>query len=247
MRLDKLLANSGFGSRKEVKVLLKRKLVTVNGKTETKPEAKVDSEKDIVLVGGEPVSYQEYTYLMMNKPQGVLSATEDNHQKTVIDLLSFELHQLELFPVGRLDKDTEGLLLLTNDGQLAHFLLSPKRHVDKVYFAEVAGRMTEEDQKAFAEGLVLEDGYRCLPGKLELLTYDEAKDSSEVEITIKEGKFHQVKRMVMACGKEVTFLKRLTMGPLRLDEQLAKGAYRPLRDEELAALREHLPDSIKKG
>ena len=247
MRLDKLLSNSGFGSRKEVKVLLKKKWVTVNGKVETKAEAKVDSEKDTVLVGGEPVNYQEYMYLMMNKPQGVLSATEDNHQKTVIDLLAFELHQQELFPVGRLDKDTEGLLLLTNDGQLAHFLLSPKRHVDKVYFAEVAGRMTEEDQMAFAEGIVLEDGYRCLPAKLELLRYDEEKDCSEVEITIKEGKFHQVKRMVLACGKEVTFLKRLTMGPLRLDEQLAKGDYRPLRDEELAALREHLPESIKKG
>ena len=246
MRLDKLLSNSGFGSRKEVKVLLKKKLVTVNGKIETKAEAKVDSEKDAILVYGEPVSYQEYIYLMMNKPQGVLSATEDNHQKTVIDLLAFELQQ-ELFPVGRLDKDTEGLLLLTNDGQLAHFLLSPKRHVDKIYFAEVAGRMTEEDQKAFTEGLILEDGYRCLPAKLEILRYDEVKDCSEVEITIKEGKFHQVKRMVLACGKEVTFLKRLTMGSLHLDKQLEKGDYRPLRDEELAALREHLPESIKKG
>ncbi|CZQ98228.1 pseudouridine synthase [Trichococcus ilyis] len=247
MRLDKLLANSGFGSRKEVKLLLKKKWVTVNGKVETKAEAKVDSEKDIILVGDEPVSYQEYLYLMMNKPQGVLSATEDNHQKTVIDLLSFDLHQQELFPVGRLDKDTEGLLLLTNDGQLAHFLLSPKRHVDKVYFARVAGRMTEDDRIAFADGIVLEDGYRCLPAKLELRSYDEKKDVSEVEITIKEGKFHQVKRMVVACGKEVTFLKRLTMGPLRLDENLEKGEYRPLREEEIAVLRAHLPESIKKG
>jgi 16S rRNA pseudouridine516 synthase len=247
MRLDKLLSNSGFGSRKEVKVLLKKKWVTVNGKVETKAEAKVDSEKDVILVGDEPVSYQEFLYLMMNKPQGVLSATEDNHQKTVIDLLAFELHALELFPVGRLDKDTEGLLLLTNDGQLAHFLLSPKRHVDKVYFAKVAGRMTDEDQRAFSEGIVLEDGYRCLPAKLELLSYDEEQNVSEVEITIKEGKFHQVKRMVLACGKEVTFLKRLSMGPLRLDDQLEKGDYRPLRDEELAALREHLPESIKKS
>ena len=247
MRLDKLLSNSGFGSRKEVKVLLKKKWVTVNGKIETKAEAKVDTEKDVILVGDELVSYQEHLYLMMNKPQGVLSATEDNHQKTVIDLLAFELHQLELFPVGRLDKDTEGLLLLTNDGQLAHFLLSPKRHVDKVYFAKVAGRMTEEDQRAFAEGIMLEDGYHCLPAKLELLAYDEETDSSEVEITIKEGKFHQVKRMVIACGKEVTFLKRLSMGPLRLDDQLAKGDYRLLSDEELAALRAHLPESIKKG
>lgn len=152
MRLDKLLSNSGFGSRKEVKVLLKKKWVTVNGKVETKAEAKVDSEKDTILVGGEPVNYQEYMYLMMNKPQGVLSATEDNHQKTVIDLLAFELHQQELFPVGRLDKDTEGLLLLTNDGQLAHFLLSPKRHVDKVYFAEAAGRMTKRTKRPSQKG-----------------------------------------------------------------------------------------------
>ena len=184
---------------------------------------------------------------MMNKPQGVLSATEDNHQKTVIDLLAFELHQQELFPVGRLDKDTEGLLLLTNDGQLAHFLLSPKRHVDKIYFAEVAGRMTEEDQKAFTEGLILEDGYRCLPAKLEILRYDEVKDCSEVEITIKEGKFHQVKRMVLACGKEVTFLKRLTMDPCIWTSNWKKGTIVHCAMRNLRHCGNIYRRSIKKG
>ncbi len=246
MRLDKLLSNSGYGSRKEVKQLLKSKIVTVNGKVQTKGEAKVDSEKDAILVGGETVHYQEFLYIMMNKPQGVLSATEDNHQKTVIDLLPLEYQEYEPFPVGRLDKDTEGLLLLTNDGKLAHFLLSPKRHVDKVYFAEIAGIMSEADRQTFEKGVILEDGYLCLPAKMDVLSIDEEKATSEVHITIKEGKFHQVKRMVMAVGKEVTYLKRMTMGPLQLDEKLAKGAYRLLSEAEIALLREHLPDSIRK-
>jgi len=246
MRLDKLLSNSGYGSRKEVKQLLKSKAALVNGKIQTKADAKVDPEKDVITIYGETVHYNEFIYIMMNKPQGVLSATEDNHQKTVIDLLPLEFQEYEPFPVGRLDKDTEGLLLLTNDGKLAHFLLSPKRHVDKVYFAKIEGILSEDDRETFEKGIILEDGYLCLPAKLDVLSIDEENATSEVHITIKEGKFHQVKRMVLAVGKEVTYLKRMTMGPLKLDEALENGDYRLLRDEEIALLREHLPDSIRK-
>lgn len=233
MRLDKLLANMGYGSRKEVKQLLKQKAVRVDDVVVKDAAMKVDTEKQIITVFGEPVEYTEFIYLMMNKPQGVISATEDNRDETVIDLLD-PLHQhFEPFPVGRLDKDTEGFLLITNDGQLAHNLLSPKKHVPKTYYADIEGRVTEADIEAFAQGVTLDDGYHTKPGHLVIL---EAAEQSKIELTIQEGKFHQVKRMFEAVGKKVTYLKRLSMGDLALDESLALGEYRELTSEELELL-----------
>lgn len=247
MRLDKFLSHMGFGSRKEVKELLKKKVVSVNGEVVAKGDANVSPKDDEVRVFGEEIIYEKYTYLMMNKPPGVLSATEDNHQPTVIDLLDYSLAaSTELFPVGRLDKDTEGLLLLTDDGELAHFLLSPRRHVLKKYFAVVTGIMDEQDIQHFHEGIRLDDGYQCLPAKLEIDAVNPSLKESHVSITIQEGKFHQVKRMVQACGKEVTYLKRLTMGPLTLDPALDPGEYRPLEEEEVQALLQHIPIEILK-
>ncbi|MGE6516402.1 pseudouridine synthase [Lysinibacillus sphaericus] len=233
MRLDKLLANMGYGSRKEVKQLLKQKAVSVDGTYVKDAAMHVDPEKQDVSVFGERVLYTEFVYYMMNKPPGVISATEDLRDETVIDLLE-PLHQhFQPFPVGRLDKDTEGLLLLTNDGVLAHNLLSPKKHVPKVYYALIEGIVTEADGEAFARGVELDDGYITKPGKLVIL---KSAQQSEIELTIQEGKFHQVKRMFEAVGKHVTYLKRLSMGSLKLDESLELGAYRELTIEELASL-----------
>ena len=233
MRLDKLLANMGYGSRKEVKQLLKQKAVTVDGDYVKDAALHVDPEKQIVSVFGERVVYTEFVYFIMNKPPGVISATEDLRDETVIDLLE-PLHQhFQPFPVGRLDKDTEGLLLLTNDGQLAHNLLSPKKHVPKVYYAQIEGVVTEEDAEKFANGVELDDGYVTKPGKLVIL---KSAQQSEIELTIQEGKFHQVKRMFEAVGKRVTYLKRISMGSLTLDENLALGEYRELTAEELNGL-----------
>ncbi|KGR84185.1 pseudouridine synthase [Lysinibacillus boronitolerans] len=233
MRLDKLLANMGYGSRKEVKQLLKQKAVSVDGAYVKDAALHVDPEQQIVSVFGERVVYTEFVYFMMNKPPGVISATEDLRDETVIDLLE-PLHQhFQPFPVGRLDKDTEGLLLLTNDGVLAHNLLSPKKHVPKVYFAQIEGVVTEEDAEKFANGVELDDGYVTKPGKLVIL---KSAQLSEIELTIQEGKFHQVKRMFEAVGKRVTYLKRISMGSLTLDENLALGEYRELTTEELNGL-----------
>ncbi|EON71600.1 pseudouridine synthase [Lysinibacillus sphaericus] len=233
MRLDKLLANMGYGSRKEVKQLLKQKAVSVDGTYVKDAAMHVDPEKQDVSVFGERVLYTEFVYYMMNKPPGVISATEDLRDETVIDLLE-PLHQhFQPFPVGRLDKDTEGLLLLTNDGVLAHNLLSPKKHVPKVYYALIEGIVTEADGEAFARGVELDDGYITKPGKLVIL---KSAQQSEIELTIQEGKFHQVKRMFEAVGKHVTYLKRLSMGSLKLDESVELGAYRELTIEELASL-----------
>ncbi|MEQ6049906.1 pseudouridine synthase [Lysinibacillus capsici] len=233
MRLDKLLANMGYGSRKEVKQLLKQKAVTVDGDYVKDAALHVDPEKQIVSVFGERVVYTEFVYFIMNKPPGVISATEDLRDETVIDLLE-PLHQhFQPFPVGRLDKDTEGLLLLTNDGQLAHNLLSPKKHVPKIYYAQIEGVVTEEDAEKFANGVELDDGYVTKPGKLVIL---KSAQQSEIELTIQEGKFHQVKRMFEAVGKRVTYLKRISMGSLKLDENLALGEYRELTAEELNGL-----------
>lgn len=245
MRLDKYLSHTGFGSRKEVKQLLKKKIVQVNETVQTKGEFSVHPEKDEVRVDGEVIHYQKFVYVMLHKPAGVLSATEDSRQKTVLDLLPIEMQHHQLFPVGRLDKDTEGLLLLTNDGELAHFLLSPRRHVSKTYYAKVDGLMDEADQRAFEAGITLEDGYECLPADLEIKRVDEEQQQSEVWITIREGKFHQVKRMVVQCGKEVRYLKRLTMGSLVLDENLKKGEYRFLTESEQKSLEEFLPQIEK--
>lgn len=241
MRLDKFLSHTGYGSRKDVKQLLKKKNVQVNGMIFTKGDHILDLGRDAVLVDGEPVHYQKYIYLMLHKPAGYLSATEDSVQKTVIDLLDEDSRRFEPFPVGRLDKDTEGLLLITNDGELAHFLLSPKKHVKKTYYAEVKGVMDEKDIVAFEEGIILEDGYECLPASLEIISCTDK--NSQVKITIEEGKFHQVKRMVLACGKEVTYLKRLTMGSLKLDDMLKLGEFRPLTEQELNDLKEFLPEN----
>ncbi|RDU36151.1 16S rRNA pseudouridine(516) synthase [Neobacillus piezotolerans] len=238
MRIDKMLANLGFGSRKEVKKLLKDGAVTVNDKAVKDPKQHVDPEKDVVMLNGAVIEYKEFVYLMMNKPPGVLSATEDTRDETVIDLLQLEDQVYEPFPVGRLDKDTEGLLLITNDGQLAHRLLSPKKHVPKTYFAVIEGEVTEEDAAAFRKGVTLDDGYHTKPGELKIL---KSGLMSDIELTITEGKFHQVKRMFQAVGKRVVYLKRLTMGPLKLDETLELGEYRELTDEEIEMLMEYQP------
>lgn len=234
MRLDKCLADCGLGTRSEVKSLLKAKRITVNGKVVTNGKVQVNPETDEILFDGEKIQYEEFVYIMMNKPKGVVSATEDNLHKTVLDLIDPLYFKKGVFPVGRLDIDTHGLLLLTNDGELAHRLLSPKKHVTKIYQARVEGVMTAEDAAAFEKGIVLSDGTECMPARLDILST--AQDESIVQIHLKEGKFHQVKRMVKAFGKTVVDLQRLTMGPLKLDESLALGESRPLTEEELESL-----------
>jgi 16S rRNA pseudouridine516 synthase len=224
LRIDKMLSNLGYGSRKEVKKLLKDGSVQINQQVIKNPGHHVNPEKDIVNVHGEP--------------PGVISATEDTRDETVIDLLELEDSIFEPFPVGRLDKDTEGLLLITNDGQLAHRLLSPKKHVPKTYFAVIEGEVTLEDIEAFKKGVVLDDGYETKPGELEIL---KSGMTSDIELTITEGKFHQVKRMFQAVGKRVVYLKRLTMGPLKLDESLELGEYRELTEEEIQELMKYEP------
>ncbi|MBC1550963.1 rRNA pseudouridine synthase [Listeria sp. FSL L7-1434] len=230
MRLDKLLSHTGFGSRKEVKPLLKSGAVVVNGTIQKDSKTQVNPDKDQITVHGTPVVYQEFVYFMLHKPQNVVSATEDNVSETVIDLLAQEDTLTDPFPVGRLDKDTEGLLIITNDGTLAHNLLSPKKHIDKTYYAKIDGDVTTEDIEAFAAGIELDDGYTCKPARLEIIT------PNEIKVTIQEGKFHQVKRMFAARGKTVSYLKRVSMGNLQLDESLALGEYRPLTEAELAIL-----------
>ena len=234
-RLDKILASTGRWSRREVKQMVRQGRVLADGRPAASPEEKYDPAAAVLTVDGEDVGYQAVTWLMMNKPGGVLSATEDGRGETVLDLLPPELRRIGLFPVGRLDKDTEGLLLLTNDGGLAHQLLSPRHHVDKVYFVRTAGALTEADQAAFREGMVLGDGLRCLPAELEILKQSQA--GSEAFVTLREGKFHQVKRMLAARGKPVLFLKRIKMGNLTLDLALEPGAFRFLSDDELEILR----------
>ena len=229
-RLDKLLAGTGKWSRREVKALVRQGLVRVDGRLAASAEDKLDPAAAIITVAGETISLCRFTYVMLHKPAGVLTATEDRKQPTVLDLLPPELRRIGLAPVGRLDKDTEGLLLLTNDGALAHRLLSPKSHVDKVYYARVEGALEPADAAAFAAGMTLGDGLECLPAGLEILS------PGECLVTLREGKFHQVKRMLAARGKPVTYLKRLSMGPLRLDPELAPGAFRMLTAEEKKAL-----------
>ncbi|WP_077214295.1 pseudouridine synthase [Bacillus dakarensis] len=233
MRIDKMLANLGFGSRKEVKKLLKDGAVKVNDVVIKDAKQHVNPESDTVTLNGEVIEYKEFIYLMMNKPPGVISATEDQYDQTVIDLLQVEDMVYEPFPVGRLDKDTEGLLLITNDGQLAHRLLSPKKHVPKTYFAVIDQEVTEDDVLAFEKGVILDDGYETKPGILKIL---KSGIHSDIELTITEGKFHQVKRMFEAVGKRVVYLKRISMGPLELDESLELGEYRELTDEEIELL-----------
>ena len=215
--------------------MLKAGRVTVNDKKEKSAKLQIDEERDQIRFDGQVLEYEEFVYYMMNKPQGVISATEDPKHRTVLDLLDEYARAKEVFPVGRLDIDTHGLLLLTNDGQLAHALLSPKRHVDKTYLAQVEGIMNQEDVETFSKGIPLKD-FTCQPAKLEILSVDSDKDESQVRVTIAEGKFHQVKRMVAYCGKEVVDLQRLTMGTLILDENLKRGEWRRVSQEELELL-----------
>jgi 16S rRNA pseudouridine516 synthase len=237
LRIDKMLSNIGVGSRKEIKQYAKNGLIKINDVVVKDSSKIIDTEKDVVKYNGETMKYVQQIYLMMNKPQGVVSATEDNYDKTVIDLLYDEDSFYEPFPVGRLDKDTEGLLLITNDGQLTHDLLSPKKHVDKTYYVEAAEEVTDDDVKTFEKGIVLtEENYTTLPAKLEII---ESGYPSKCYVTIREGKFHQVKRMFIAINNEVTYLKRVSMGPIKLDEKLALGEYRHLTEKEVEILKNH--------
>lgn len=233
-RLDKVLSHMGWGSRSEIRKLVKQKKVVVNQVLIKDAGYQVHPEEDEIEVEGKKVVYRSFIYVMMNKPQGVISATEDIKDKTIIDLLDDTFKHFQPFPVGRLDKDTEGLLLLTNDGQLAHNLLSPKKHVEKTYYVEVLGELHEKDIDHFLQGVTLEDGYQAMPAKLKIL---EAGLSSKAEIIIMEGKFHQVKRMFKQIGKQVTFLKRVRMGPLVLDPSLQPGHYRELSEIEIKQLK----------
>ena len=233
-RLDKVLSNMGFGTRKEVKSLCKNGEVLVNNIIVKDSSIHVDPENDNIFISGEKLFYREFIYIMLNKPQGVISATEDERDETVIDLLHIDYQVFNPAPVGRLDKDTEGLLLITNDGELNHMLLSPKRHVPKRYFARIEGLVTEEDIVKFSKGVVLEDGYETLPAELKII---KAEEISEIEVVLYEGKFHQVKRMFEAVDKKVVFLKRIEMGTLKLDQNLKCGEYRELKIEELELLR----------
>ena len=231
MRLDKYLTEMGIGSRSDVKQGIRKGFARVNGETAVRPEFKVD-EKDRVTWKGTPVDFVAYEYIMLNKPAGVVSATEDKRDRTVLDLVK-DARRKDLFPVGRLDKDTEGLLLLTNEGGLAHELLSPKKHVDKEYYVRVAGRLSAADSAAFAAGLHLDDGLVCQPAELRIMTSGE---ESEAHVILREGKFHQIKRMLAYLGKPVLYLERVRMGNLLLDPALERGTYRLLTKEEWQAL-----------
>ena len=232
MRLDKFLTEMGLGTRSEVKKILKTKQITVNGEIVTKPETKVEPENDQISYKGEPVTYCEYEYYLY-KPAGCVTATEDQLHKTVMDYLTDTVRS-DLFPVGRLDIDTEGLLLITNDGALAHDLLSPAKHVEKTYYAVIDGVVTEKDVNSFENGVDIGEEKLTKPGKLRIL---KSEPESEIELTITEGRFHQVKRMFEAVGKKILYLKRISMGPLQLTDDLKPGEYRPLTEEEITALK----------
>lgn len=236
-RLDKIISNLGYGSRKDVKGFVKKGLVEVDGVIVKDNGMAVDPENCSIKINGEEIMYRKYIYLMMNKPDGVISATHDNRDETVVDLLHLDHQVFEPFPVGRLDKDTVGLLLLTNDGELNHRLISPKWHVDKVYYAKIDKKVDEKDQEKFKKGIVLDDGYKCLEAKLDIISSSD--DGSEVRITIQEGKYHQVKRMFEAVDKHVIYLKREEFGGLTLDPELEEGEYRELTEEELAVLKSY--------
>ncbi|MCC3869479.1 pseudouridine synthase [Terrisporobacter mayombei] len=235
LRIDKILSNLGYGSRAEIKIYCKKGIVKVNDKVISNPGTQVDIDDDKIEFNNEVVRYREFVYIMMNKPDGYLSATFDKRDPIVLDLIDASYLTFEPFPVGRLDKDTEGLLVLTNDGQLAHRVLSPKKHVPKTYYAKIDGIVTVEDVKAFEKGVTLDDGYETMPSQLKIL---ESGEISEIELTIHEGKFHQVKRMFESVGKKVVYLKRLSMGKLKLDETLDIGEYRELTDEEVKLIEE---------
>ena len=235
LRIDKILSNVGYGSRAEIKKYCKYGIIFVNGQVVNNPGLQVDPENDEIIFDGEKVNYREFVYIMLNKPGGYISATFDKHDPIVLDLIDLSYLVFEPFPVGRLDKDTEGLLVLTNDGQLSHRVLSPKKHVPKTYYAKIQGKVTKEDILAFEKGVILDDGYETMPSQLKILKSD---DMSEIELTIHEGKFHQVKRMFESVGKKVVYLKRISMGKLKLDESLELGEYRELTEEEVKLIEE---------
>ncbi len=230
VRLDKLLGDMGIASRKELKAVIKAGRVVVNGKTVCIPETKLDPENDVISLDGITLKYKEFHYYMMDKPCGVLTATEDRKQKTVLDLLPSEVKRQEIFPVGRLDKDTSGLLLLTDDGDFAHRVISPKSEIKKLYYAKVDGFPDENDAKAFSDGLILADGTKCLPAKLEIT------GERECFVTVVEGKYHQVRRMLASRGKTVTELRRLRIGSLDVDTRLGPGGFRELEQEEIDSI-----------
>lgn len=236
-RLDKFLVEMSVASRSTIKDMAKKGRIAVNGNIVKATDLKIDENIDTVSVDGQVIAFSNTEYFMLNKPAGVITATLDKKAKTVLDLID-ERTRNDLFPVGRLDKDTEGLLLITNDGDLAHRLLAPKKHVDKVYYADIDGIVTDEHVRRFAEGLTLLDGTPVMPGELTVLETDMNAGTSKIQLTIHEGKFHQVKRMFEAVGCSVTYLKRLSMGPLMLDEALKPGEYRRLTDEEINMLKE---------
>ena len=233
MRLDKFISTTTTLSRAEAKKIIKKGIL-INDILIKSPDYKVDEINDQVIVNGNRLVYQKYVYIMMNKPKDTVSATEDAIERTVVDILRDEDRIHKVFPVGRLDKDTEGLMLLTNDGELAHKLISPKKDVEKKYYVEVSGELKNEHLKIIKEGVILEDGYRCKPARLEIL--DSSEGNSKANIFITEGKFHQVKRMMKSLGATVTYLKRLSIGSLKLDENLKLGEYRYLTDDELNKL-----------
>lgn len=234
IRLDKILGNMGYGSRNELKKIIKYGYVKVDGKVVSKSSIQVNPYESTIEINGERVEYRENIYIIMNKPQNVISATYDSRHETVIDLLEEKYLPFEPFPMGRLDIDTEGMLIITNDGKLSHEILSPKKHIPKTYYAHINGIVDEKDIKAFRAGITLDDGYKTLPSQL---TIKESGDVSMIELIIYEGKFHQVKRMFEARNKKVVYLKRIAMGDLKLDEALELGEYRELTDEELDVLR----------
>ena len=234
LRLDKFLADAGIGTRSDVKNKIKKGSISVNGIPVNRPEFKVNTDSDKIICNGSPVSYSLYEYYLLHKPAGYVTAVKDNLYPTVMELVT-DASVKNLAPVGRLDKDTEGLLLITNDGELAHNLLSPKKHVDKTYYAKIDSPVDASDIEAFSRGIDIGDDSPTLPAKLEIIN---SGKESEILLTIHEGRFHQVKRMFHACGKEVTYLKRISMGSLSLGS-LAKGSFRKLTDEEIAKLKQH--------
>lgn len=230
MRLDKFLVASGVCSRSEAKNYIKKGLITVNGEAVKASDLKVDENTDEICFRGERIGYQKFSYYLLHKPAGVITATVDEKDKTVMDLLA-DVNKKDLSPVGRLDKDTEGLLLITNDGELSHRLLSPKRHVDKTYLVYTKEPMTEGGAKLLSQGVDIGEKEITLPAKVVII------DEEKILLTICEGKFHQVKRMLRAIGNEVTYLKRISFGPLTLEDSLLKGEFRPLTEEEIESLR----------
>lgn len=231
MRLDKLISQSGFGSRKDCKSILKQGIVSVNNEIITSPSFKINTEQDTIFVGDTKIEYEKYVYIMMNKPEGVVCATYDEEASTIVDLLNEKDQWFDLFPVGRLDKDTTGLVILTNDGIFAHRALSPKKHVEKVYIAEVVGEILKSDIVAFEKGIVLDDGYKTMPAQLSIVCIKEKL--TEVMVIIKEGKFHQIKRMFSTLNKDVYSLKRTVFAGIELDGLLEPCEYRRLNKNEM--------------